>query len=68
MNTQSVMNKKIAWLLIVVTYFLSYIIVENKYEIYIFMSLTMILLLVYTVENKGIIKIYFTYIYVFVSL
>ena len=60
MNTQSVMNKKIAWLLIVVTYFLSYIIVENKYEIYIFMSLTMILLLVYTVENKGIIKIYFT--------
>lgn len=60
MNTQSVMNKKIAWLLIVVTYFLSYIIVENKYEIYIFMSLTMVLLLVYTVENKGIIKIYFT--------
>lgn len=60
MNTQSVMNKKIAWLLIVVTYFLSYIIVENKYEIYIFMSLTMILLLVYTVENKGIVKIYFT--------
>ena len=60
MNTQSVMNKKIAWLLIVVTYFLSYIIVENKYEIYIFMSLTMVLLLVYTVENKGIVKIYFT--------
>jgi Lipid A core - O-antigen ligase and related enzymes len=54
------MNKKIAWLLIVVTYFLSYIIVENKYEIYIFMSLTMVLLLVYTVENKGIVKIYFT--------
>lgn len=60
MNTQSVMNKKIAWLLIVVTYFLSYIIVENKFEIYIFMSLTMVLLLVYTVENKGIVKIYFT--------